>query len=170
MVSAWTAFFIGLPLFLSALFQLDTAGIGFLYFLIGLSNIVSMLFVQPYILKLFSLKKTVIYSALFCTLFLLMLIVIPLLSAISVCLIIFTLIELLTYSSFLAVFSNAVTHKEQGKTMGGSASVSSAATLISTMGAVQLANFGTRLPIILSAFLFFFIAILMIKYKPLKDS
>jgi DHA1 family tetracycline resistance protein-like MFS transporter len=160
-VSAWIIFFTGIPLYLVEIFDLNISHIALFYCLIGLSNIIAISIVQKYIIKKFTLKNIVIYTALITALVLLCLAFTRFLSIAAILIVIFSVVELLTYSSFLAFYSNAVSAEEQGKAMGGTAAISSIAFILVTPMMSMLANVTIKLPIILSGVLFCLSALLL---------
>ena len=164
-VSGWIIFFTGIPLYLVAKFNLSTSYIALFYCLIGLSNIITILLIQKYILKKFSLKKIVIYTALITMLVLLVLALVDSLSLAAILISAFSIAELLVYSSFLAYYSNAVSTKEQGKAMGGTAAISCVAFVLATPIMSVLANVTIVLSIVLSAALFGLSMLLMLRTK-----
>ena len=164
-VSGWIIFFTGIPLYLVAKFDLSTSYIALFYCLIGLSNIMTILLIQKYILKKFSLKKIVIYTALITMLVLLILALVDSLRLAAILISAFSIAELLVYSSFLAYYSNAVSTKEQGKAMGGTAAISCVAFMLATPIMSLLANITIVLSIVLSAALFGLSMLLMLRTK-----
>jgi MFS transporter, DHA1 family, tetracycline resistance protein len=126
--------------------------------------------VQKYIIKKFTLKNIVIYTALITALVLLFLAFTRFLSMAAILIVIFSVVELLAYSSFLAFYSNTVSAEEQGKAMGGTAAISSIAFIFLTPIMSMLANVTIKLPIILSAALFCLSALLLKTYKIEQES
>jgi MFS transporter, DHA1 family, tetracycline resistance protein len=165
LVSAWIVFFTGIPLYLLKIFNLNTSHIALFYCLIGFSNIITILVVQKYILKKFTLKNIVIFTGLITALVLLILFFAHSLLVVAVLIVVFSVTELLTYSSFLAFYSNTVSEKEQGKAMGGTAAISSLAFMLVTPVMSALAKIAIGLPLILSAVLFALSAVLMLRVK-----
>lgn len=162
---AWIIFFTGMPLYLADVFNLSTKYIGLFYCVTGLSNAITILAIQKIILKSFSLRNIVIYTSLLSALALLLLALVLPLSVVVILIAIFSIVELLTYSSFLALYSDAVTTEEQGKAMGGTASLSSLAFIVTSLITATLANIHAKLPIILSALLFCLSGIAVFKIK-----
>jgi MFS family permease len=163
--AAWVMFFTGIPLYLSIVFDLNTKYISLFYCLMGLSNIFTILIIQKFIVQKFPLKSVVIYTSIISAIVLMCLAFKVHLIMVGIIIAIFSIVELLTYSSFLAIYSNAVTSKEQGRAMGGTASLSSLAFIVISFSMAVLTNIANVLPIVISALLFALGGILMVKVK-----
>jgi hypothetical protein len=131
----------------------------------GLSNIFTILIIQKFIVQKFSLKSVVIYTSIISAIVLICLAFKVHLIMVGIIIAIFSIVELLTYSSFLAIYSNAVTPKEQGRAMGGTASLSSLAFIVISLSMAVLTNIANVLPIVISALLFALGGILMSRVK-----
>jgi DHA1 family tetracycline resistance protein-like MFS transporter len=165
LTAAWMGFFTALPLYLAAVFNLKVKSIGLYYCLIGLSNAFSILFVQKHALNFFSLKTLMTSATIICSLLFFALALPIALNYFAVILFICTLIELLSYSGFLAFISNSVTPEEQGITMGGCGATSSLAFILTSFITALVADYNILLPFIMSGALFMLGGLMMLKAK-----
>lgn len=165
LVCAWMSFFVGMPLYLVAVFNLKIATIGLFFCLIGISGIFTVLVLQRYIFSHFSLKKIITYTTFLSAILLSIAVLNSHFVAFVVWVFAFAIAEFLAYAGFLAFFSNAVTAEEQGKAMGGSAATSSVAFVITSLAVAGLADLDVRLPIVISAVFFFLIGVLVYKAR-----
>lgn len=158
----WIMFFTGGPLYLTTIFHASTKQIGWFYCFNGIGSTLSILVLQKYILARITLKNIVIYACLLGALTILSLTIINSFNAISIAVIIFAVVELLAYSSLLAIYSNAVTPDEQGRAMGGTAALGSLSIIITALLAAALATINAKAPLIGGAILYIICSLLMI--------
>jgi predicted MFS family arabinose efflux permease len=154
-------FFTGVPLYLTAIFHANTKQIGWFYCFNGIGNVLSILAVQKYVLARISLKNIMIYACLLGALAILSLTILNSFNAISIAVLIFAMVELLAYSSLLAIYSNTVTPDEQGKAMGGTAALASLAFIITALLSAALATINAKAPLIGGAILFIICSLLI---------
>ncbi|MCP4180659.1 MAG: MFS transporter [bacterium] len=128
---AWGLYFISIPLILEVMFKFDIKYIGLIFCLLGAGNAFSIFFLQNWFLKRFSLYTIFIMSTSTVAVIMLIVGIFPNETLLWVSAFLMGMIEILNYSSLLALCSNAVTKNEQGALMGGIGAMSSVAFLIS---------------------------------------
>lgn len=158
---AWWVFLAAVPLVLSEKFHQETHTIGMFMIMIGIGNVITVLFIQKTVLKLFTLKQIVFYSLVIAGVIVVIMGLTNRVQLIWMLTFIFAVIEILSYGSFLALTSNAVSKSEQGKVMGGIAAVASIAFFLTGFMVSELANINILLPIFLSAIAYFVGAVLL---------
>lgn len=161
----WGTYFCNLPLFLSNYFNYSTSEIALTFTLFALGNITGILFLQPYMLKRFSLKKcTAIMSF--------VLAIILAFSMISTYSWIQSLVaffapatQMVLYTAVMTLFSNSVGSEEQGKVMGGADATMSVAFMLNSILLGFFVNINLTLPILVAASSIFFSSLLFKKVK-----
>jgi MFS transporter, DHA1 family, tetracycline resistance protein len=164
---AWGMYVSAMPLVLVKLFHTSIQMTGFFFCLLGFGFAVTILFFQKFLLKRMSLLSiAILFSAFLTVLFLFLIIyhdneIFEYSSSFFM-----AVFELLTYSSILAMCSNAVTKMEQGRVMGGLGAVSSITFFISGIATSTLIEYSLKIPmiIIFLSYLFCTITLIRIKY------
>jgi MFS family permease len=151
LVGGWFAFFTGIPLVLSEYFHQTTEDIGLMFCVIALSSAFSITVIQPIINRNFSLKTTMVYAFLVSSIILSMIAMFPNLLLTWIITILFVFIEVVGFTSSLALASNAVTADEQGITMGGMGGVNSLGFCLTSILVGFGANLNAFTPIIIAA-------------------
>ncbi|HJO92239.1 MAG TPA: MFS transporter [Victivallales bacterium] len=165
---AWGLYIIGIPLILETLFHFDIQYIGIIFCLLGAGNAFSILFLQKWFLKRFSLEKIFIMSASTVALIMIISGIFPSEILLWISAFLMGTIEILNYSSLLALCSNAVTQNEQGALMGGVGAMSSVAFLVSGILLAPLSKIYIPLSIIIVGVMYVISCVIII-YK-IKNS
>lgn len=146
----WGTYFCNLPLLLAKYFSYDTSLIAVVFAVFAFGNIAGILFLQPYMLKKFSLNTCSVIMAL-------ALAVIVSLSALTSHAWIQWLVafcapatQMVLYTAVMTLFSNSVTAQEQGKVMGGADAAVSFAFMLNGILLGFLVNINLIIPIIVS--------------------
>ena len=158
----WGLYMTAIPLILVQIFHFSTQFTGVFYCVLGVGCALAILFIQPMVLKRFSLKKIYFYAIIMMGIMLLAAGIFQNLKEEWITVFILGLLEILCYSSILAITSNAVTNKEQGKTMGGLGAVTSIAFLFDGFLLLWLSNIEIFLPILAAAIACFLSGILVL--------
>jgi MFS transporter, DHA1 family, tetracycline resistance protein len=167
-VLAWGLYVISIPLILQILFHFDIKDIGLLFCLLGAGYAFSILFLQKWFLKRFSLEKIFIMSALAVAIVMLIVGIFPNEIFLWFSAFLMGAIEILNYSCLLALCSNAVTKDEQGILMGGIGAMSSVALLASGILLPLISEFYIPFSITMVAIMYF-ISVLIIIYNLKKN-
>jgi MFS transporter, DHA1 family, tetracycline resistance protein len=165
---AWGMYITAMPLLLEKLFNTSIQMTGVFFCILGFGNAVAILFIQKHVLKKMSLGGAgILFSFLLMILYLLLIFYIDNKIFEYVSAIFMAIFELLAYSSILAMCSNAVTEKEQGRVMGGLGAVASIAFFVSGVVTANLVEYNLRIPmiIIFLSYLFCTLFLLMVKFK-----
>ncbi len=165
MFFGWGTYFCNLPLLLSSYFNYSTSLIAIVFAVFALGNIVGILFLQPYMLRKFSLNEcSVIMAAVLAT--------IVAISAFTTwvwiqwCVAFFApAVQMVLYTAVMTLFSNSVTPQEQGKVMGGADAGVSLAFIANGILLGLLVNVNLILPVIAAGLLIFISAPLFRKVK-----
>lgn len=152
MFLGWGFYCMNLALLMENAFHYSTSMIALLFAFTALSNVLGILFLQPIMLRNFSLKKI-------CLIFSLVLVVLLLLSANStwagmqwIVGIIMPGIQMVFYTAIMTLFSNAVSADEQGKVMGGADAGAALAWMTNSFAVGVLTDFSILLPLFIGAF------------------
>jgi MFS transporter, DHA1 family, tetracycline resistance protein len=147
---AWGMYFTAMPLLLEKLFNTSIQMTGVFFCILGLGNAITILFIQKYILKRMSLKEAaILFSILLAILYLFLIFYMGNEIFVYVSSLFMAMFELLAYSSILAICSNTVTEKEQGRLMGGVGAVASIAFFFSGIVTANLVEYNLRVPMII---------------------
>lgn len=154
-VVSWGFYLQQIPLVLEKLFHFNAHLIGLFFFVLGAGLALSMIFLQPQLLKLYTMqtvyKFTVLIVALI--LFLASLILNVKLEWISVFLI--AVFFIVAYGCILALMSSAVTENEQGQIMGGLGAIGAIGFLVTGISLAILTKISVNLPIYCAVGTFF---------------
>ncbi len=150
MFFGWGTYFCNLPLLLASYFHYDTSLIAVIFAVFAFGNIAGILFLQPYMLKTFSLNQCCVISAV-------ALAVIVSASAytgsvwmqwvVAFCA---PATQMVLYTAVMTLFSNSVTPQEQGKVMGGADAAVSIAFMLNGMLLGVLVNINLIIPLIVA--------------------
>lgn len=150
MFFGWGTYFCNLPLILSRYFYYSTSLTAVIFTVFAFGNIAGIMFLQPYMLKKFSLRQCCVYPAIALAL-------IVTASAytgavwvqwvVAFCA---PAVQIVLYTAVMTLFSNAVTPQEQGKVMGGADAAVSVAFMLNGMSLGFMVDVSLILPILLA--------------------
>lgn len=150
MFFGWGTYFCNLPLLLASYFNYSTSLIAVVFAVFAFGNIAGILFLQPYMLKKFSLNKCSVMMAI-------ALAIIVSLSAFTAWSWVQWLVafcapaaQMVLYTAVMTLFSNSVTPQEQGKVMGGADAAVSVAFMLNGMLLGVLVNINLIVPIVVA--------------------
>lgn len=146
-VVGWGFYLQQIPLVLEKIFHFNAHLIGIFFFMLGAGLALSMIFVQPKLLKFYSMQTVYKFNVLMVglILFLASLILNVKLEWISVFLI--GVFFIVAYGCILALMSGAVTENEQGQIMGGLGAVGAVGFLVTGISLAILTKISVNLPI-----------------------
>lgn len=146
----WGTYFCNLPLLLASYFNYGTSLIAVVFAVFAFGNIAGILFLQPYMLKKFSLHQCAVIMAT-------TLAVIVSLSALTTWVWIQWIVafcapatQMVLYTAVMTLFSNSVTAHEQGKVMGGADAAVSVAFMFNGMLLGLLVDINLIVPIVIA--------------------
>jgi MFS family permease len=160
----WGFYLTAMPLILTQIFHFSIQFAGIFFCVLGIGSIFAILFVQPLILQKTSLKNIFIYCAIIIAVLLIISDIHPSLKEMWIAVFVFAVLQILCFSSLLAMCSNAVTIDEQGKVMGGIGAVTSVSFFAASMLLAWLTHFSVMLPLIVAAIAFGLSGLLMLKH------
>jgi MFS family permease len=150
MFFGWGTYFCNLPLLLANYFDYGTSMIAVIFAVFAFGNIAGILFIQPVMLKKFSLNQC-------CVIMAVALAVVVTASSYTAhvwvqWLVAFCApaIQMVLYTAVMTMFSNSVTPQEQGKVMGGADAAVSIAFMLNGMLLGVLVNVNLIIPIIVA--------------------
>lgn len=165
MFFGWGTYFCNLPLLLASYFNYGTSMIAVIFAVFAFGNIAGILFLQPYMLKKFSLNQCCVIAAV-------ALAMIVTASSytehvwmqwiVAFCA---PATQMVLYTAVMTLFSNSVTPQEQGKVMGGADAAVSIAFMFNGMLLGVLVNMNLIIPIIVAGLAIFISAPLFRKVK-----
>lgn len=147
----WLFYLTSMPLILAQIFHLNIQLMGLFFCVLGLGSVSAILFVQPKLPKKFSLKTIYISTILCMSVLLIISDIIPSLKELWAIVFVFSILQVLCYSSLFAMCSNAVSTHEQGKVMGGLGSVTSISSFLACILIGWLTHFSVLLPLLVGA-------------------
>ncbi len=168
--AGWSLYFTGIPLVLSQRFQFSPQFTGLFFCVLGAGCAFSILFIQQRVLNLLSLKNIYIITTIIVGFLLCVAAFFSTLKLLWITAVIFGILEILCYSSLLAMISNAVTVDEQGKVMGGLGAITSISFFIASGLLAWLSFINVLFPLIAAAITYLLSSILMFKFKPNQHS
>ncbi|MDO8954231.1 MAG: MFS transporter [Gammaproteobacteria bacterium] len=166
----WGFYILTVPLFLAQRFRLSTHDIGLFFSVLGLTLMFMQLFVQPHIFKRFSLRACFIAGSVLCGSTFLLGFFVPTLIMHWIIMIVGSTGDLLSYSALMAICSNSVGSKEQGKVMGGAGALFGLAWVIIACMLAPIVNYDIVIPFLLAGAGFLLGAFLMGFYHPVQST
>lgn len=145
----WGFYISDVPLILSQEFHLNVQYIGYFFALLGLAVFIGVIFVQPLVLKWFSLRKLSVVALILTCLILFISVVFKLLTVQWFVIFFATIPELIAYTALLTLLSKAVNDDEQGRIMGGTGAIYGISWVINAVLIGLLSNVDIYIPIVL---------------------
>lgn len=158
----WGFYILTIPLFLAQRFNLSTHQIGLFFSVLGVSLMITQLFIQPKLFKRFKLESLFIVGAVMCGLSFTVGYLFPYLPVHWIVMISGSIFDLLNYSSLMAICSNSVSENEQGKLMGGAGAIFGLSWIIISTMLAPIVNFNIVLPFVLAGACFWVGGFLMV--------
>jgi DHA1 family tetracycline resistance protein-like MFS transporter len=161
----WGFYVQDIPLILNQVFNLDVKYLGLFFAVLGLGVLTGVLFVQPVLLKYFSLKTLTIWTMVATCLILMASVVFPILSVQWLSAYLATIPELVGYTAVLTLLSKAVNDNEQGKIMGGTGAIYGASWFVNALLIGGLSNLGPYVPLMIGCVCYLLCAAFILKVK-----
>jgi DHA1 family tetracycline resistance protein-like MFS transporter len=161
----WGFYVQDIPLILNEVFHLDVNYLGLFFAVLGLGVLSGVLFVQPTLLKYFSLKTLIIWTMVATCVILMASVVFPIITIQWLSAYFATIPELVGYTAALTWLSKAVKDDEQGKIMGGTGAIYGASWVVNALLIGVLSNVGPYVPLVMGCFCYLACAAFILKVK-----
>lgn len=159
-ILGWGFYLQQIPLVLQKIFYFDAHLIGLFFFVLGVGFALSMIFIQPALLKKCSLQTTYKLSALVVAITLLLASIILTAKLEWISIFVIGVFFIIAYGCILALISSAVTADEQGQAMGGLGAVGAIGFLVTGISLAALTKISINLPIYCAVGVYFISGIL----------
>lgn len=143
----WGFYVQDIPLILNQVFHLDVKYLGLFFAVLGLGVLTGVLFVQPILLRYFSLKKLIVWTMIATCVILMLSVVFQVITIQWLSAYFATIPELVGYTAALTLLSKAVNDNEQGKIMGGTGAIYGASWFVNALLIGGLSNLGPYVPL-----------------------
>ncbi|MGD9108831.1 MAG: MFS transporter [Gammaproteobacteria bacterium] len=154
-VVSWGFYLQQMPLVLEKIFNFNAQLIGLFFFVLGAGLALSMIFVQPQLLKLYSMQTAYKFTVLMVALILFLASVILKVKLEWISVFLIAVFFIVAYGCILALMSSAVTENEQGQVMGGLGAVGAVGFLVTGISLAILTRISVNLPIYCAVGTFF---------------
>ncbi len=161
----WGFYVQDIPLILNQVFHLDVKYLGLFFAVLGMGVLTGVLFVQPVLLRYFSLKNLTIWTMVATCIILMASVVFPFISVQWLSAYFATIPELVGYTAVLTLLSKAVNDNEQGKIMGGTGAIYGASWFVNALLIGALSNVGAYVPLIIGCICYLLSAAFILKVK-----
>jgi len=159
-ILGWGFYVQQIPLVLDKVFHFDAHLIGLFFFVLGIGFALSMIFVQPKLLKLYSMQTIYKLGVLAVAIILLLASVILTVKLEWISVFLVGVFFIIAYGCILALISGAVTANEQGQAMGGLGAVGAIGFLVTGISLAVLTKISVNLPIYCAVGVYFISGIL----------
>ena len=159
-ILGWGFYLQQIPLVLEKIFHFDAHLIGLFFFVLGIGFALSMIFIQPKLLKLYSMQTIYKFGVLMVAITLLLASVILTVKLEWISVFVVGVFFIIAYGCILALISSAVTAGEQGQAMGGLGAVGAIGFLVTGISLAVLTRISVNLPIYCAVGMYFISGIL----------
>jgi len=146
-ILGWGFYLQQIPLVLEKIFHFNAHLIGLFFFVLGMGLALSMIFIQPKLLKLYSMQTIYKLGVLIVGIVMLLASIILTAKLEWVSVFVIAVFFIIAYGSVLALISNAVAENEQGQVMGGLGAMGAVGFLVTGISLAALTNISVNLPI-----------------------
>jgi MFS family permease len=146
-ILGWGFYLQQIPLVLEKIFHFDAHLIGLFFFVLGIGLALSMIFIQPKLLKLYSMQTIYKFGVLMVAITLLLASIILTVKLEWIAVFVVGVFFIIAYGCILALISNAVTENEQGQVMGGLGAVGAIGFFVTGISLAVLTKISVNLPI-----------------------
>lgn len=163
--AGWGFYVLAVPLFLQQQFSFSTHLIGLFFGVMGIATLLSVVFVQPQMLKRLTLRSAYIIAAIFAGIILVQSLIfqVPLMQWIPM--FFSAVFQLVAYGVMMALLSNSVRPDEQGRVMGGSGAIFGLAWCLNALLMIVLDTIHIALPIWVGCILMSLSGVLLLGYR-----
>jgi hypothetical protein len=151
-------------------FNFSPYELGLFFIVLGCGFIFAMLYLQPILIKKYSLDPLYIYFTLNLTFFIFIAGGLPLLTVEWGTVFIIALCHVSAYGCIMTIASNQVGNDEQGKVMGGMGSIAYLTSILSAILAAYFSLYGLLIPIFVAGSSYFVSGIVMRKWNATYNS
>lgn len=161
----WGFYTQDIPVILSHEFHLRVRELGYFFTVLGLGIFVGIIFFQPLMLRLGSLKMLTISMIWVSALILSCAVIFPILKVQWAVVFLVALPELVAYTASLTLLSHAVSDAEQGKIMGGTGAIYGLSWVLNAILVGTLSDIWLYLPLVLGCLGFALAGVITCFYK-----
>jgi MFS family permease len=166
----WGFYIQHIPVVMQQKFNFSPYELGLFFIVLGCGFIFAMLYLQPILIKKYSLDPLYIYFTLNLTFFIFIAGGLPLLTVEWGTVFIIALCHVSAYGCIMTIASNQVGNDEQGKVMGGMGSIAYLTSILSAILAAYFSLYGLLIPIFVAGSSYFVSGIVMRKWNATYNS
>ena len=165
LLAAWGLYVQQTPAVMEKLYHFSPQLIGYFFLVLGIGFVVSMLLLQPILIKRFQSRHIYIASMMIVAVLLIIVGFFPLLDFEWIAVFLVAVFFVMAYGGLLAAVSDAVTPDEQGQVMGAIGAIGSLAFAFAALSLAVFSMLNILIPIVLAGVIYFASGMAMVRYR-----